>query len=226
MSLHCAAFTGGSPCFIRLFLVAVLAQVDCVTCSSSFRHNSRKLEELEALFTAFIVAHVRNLVRALKNVSVAQVTRNRCVPVARGPDWLHPGRRRAEQQAISVELWIRQSDSSPVVMVMSSCASTTQATMVVTSSKTERKTHGENWIRLCCCGWQMSLRRVPARCVIRTLVLCAAKGKTTHGCAVDSIAAKAAHLPDISTLLPAASIHDRSFIQDQSAVDRFCLSRK
>ena len=37
----------------------MLAQVDCVKCTTFFRHNSRELEVLEALLTAFIVAQVQ-----------------------------------------------------------------------------------------------------------------------------------------------------------------------
>ena len=37
--------------------------VDCVSCSSLFRHKCRKLEELEPFFSAFNVAHVQGPLR-------------------------------------------------------------------------------------------------------------------------------------------------------------------
>ena len=42
-----------------LFTEAVLTQVECVSCFSFLRHSCRKLEELEALLTTFLVTYAR-----------------------------------------------------------------------------------------------------------------------------------------------------------------------
>ena len=44
-------------------IVTLLAQVDRMSCSSFFCHNGRKLVELEALFSALVVAHVQGRAR-------------------------------------------------------------------------------------------------------------------------------------------------------------------